>query len=217
MKKTFEGLNKKKLLGVLALFAVLSGTMVASVPNVAADTTTSILSIVKNIQTIVTSIKTIVQNTNTNLNKVKVETVIQGPWINTSGFNFPGFNITANQPWDLMTVYISTKGVTFKIEGNVTRYDELVFGEYFFGSRIFFGNITVAKFEDATGFPLFPGDMTEKTQSIIAVAANESVAVSANTLGEVDFTVGFLVSFKILIQRPIDPAFCINVNWEPVV
>ncbi len=164
---------------------------------------------------ILQSMQSIVQNTNNNLSNVKVETVIQGPWINTSEFNFPELNITANQPWDLMAVYVSTKGVSSGLLDNNFVVDDIQFGIYRIGGRIYssFPTIEVAKSTDAINFPIFAGDMTNRTQSIIAVPPNVPVTVSAIELTMHNPFQGFLVSFKTVIQRPLDPNFSFNVTF----
>lgn len=207
-------MKKKNLLIALTILTIISGTLFASFPNAGADTASGILSIVKSIQTIVQSIQTTVQKTNTNLNNVKIETIIVGPPINIIG-DSPSFKLTANQPWDLMAVYVTTNGVNITEVGNVTVIEKLTFGFYQFGSRTYLldFDVTVADGSDVTDFPIFAGDMTNRTQSVISIPANVTAMVSYGSATYYGLGPGFTVSFKILIQRPIDPNFSYNVTW----
>ena len=110
-------------------------------------------------------------------------------------------------------VYITTNGVGTYVFGNDTYEDELDFGLYQFGSRSYFLtlDVTVAKGSDVTDFPLFPSDMTNRTQSVIAVPPNVPVDISYGRWK--NNGPGFTVAFKIIIQRPIDPSFSYNITY----
>jgi len=209
----------KKLLIVMTILALMSGITVASLPNVAGDITSSLYNMVRSVQVTlqtiqqtVQAVQATVQNTNETLNNVKVETVISGPPITVGEEFLPGFIISANETWDLMAVYITSYGFNTSQVGSVPEPDQLFFGVYGVGSREYQSNIMVANGADAVDFPLFPGDITGGTQSIIAVPAGVQVVVYTDS-----WAFGApgpkSVAFKIVIQNPIDPGFAANVTW----
>ncbi len=208
MKKSFFLLNKKKLLIVFAVLTITSATLFA-LPAVVAAGNNPVAQTIEFLQSILTSATTI----ESNLNKVKIQQVIEGPPIQYP--EVERFSINCSQPWDLMAIYISTEGVDTG--------EFFTFGYYQFGSRIInarsvASEITVAEDSDVKDFAIFPSDMTGNGQSIISIPAN--VTIQAQRLAArysfIEDTPAFSVSFKIVIQRPIDPNFSYNVVFgEP--
>jgi len=90
----------------------------------------------------------------------------------------------------------------------------LIFGFYQIGPRTcpLTTTLNVAQGHDVSDFSIFPGDMTDGTQSVIAVPAYVPVYVSYLLIAYPP-PEGFLVTFKIVIQRPIDPSLSYNVTW----
>jgi hypothetical protein len=208
MKKSFELSNKKKLLIAFTILTIAGATLVASFPAVLAIGNNPVGNTIEILQSILTSVTT----TESNLNNVKIEQVIEGT-VSVLDQN-PQFTLNCSQPWDLMAIYVSTQGVQIAPDNY---FEYLKFGTYHYGSRQLLPpdvpEITVAYGSDVENFGIFPSDMTENGQSIIPVPANVTLKAGFSNLAYslLEGYEGFSVSFKVVIQRPLDPDFTYNV------
>lgn len=141
---------------------------------------------------------------NGKLNNVKVEQVIEGT-VHINFYNLtiaPDFVLSCSQPWDLMAVYISTKNM--KSNGFVG------YGNCSVGDRVFERYSAILLNDDVKDYPVFPSDITEEGVSIVAVPPAVPFHFHYSYCGVV-LGPGYDVSFKIVIQRPLDPSFTYNV------
>lgn len=215
MKKTFGLSRKKKLLITFTILTLASATLVASLPAVLAIGNNPVGNTVELLQSILTSIMT----TENNLNKVKIEQVIEGTVDVTTSYEIITVSLNCSQTWDLMAIYISTQNVSYT--GPPVFTEVVLFKNFSIGTRHIsppdIQQIDVARGSDADDFPIFPSDMTENGQSIIAVPANATFTATGIGIAEFQETspnFGLSVFFKIVIQRPIDPDFACNVSFS---